>query len=770
MSGNVYDYMDWPRIEAIVYGEESSPKDVMGPRLTTEGVLIQGFFPGAEEAEAVVGRKSYPMEMEDEAGYFAVLIPGRKIPSYKFRVTRNGEKEVAADPYAFPGQITEEEEKAFCAGVYYHAYEKLGAHPVTVEGVQGTSFAVWAPNAVSVSVTGDFNNWDGRGHLMHRMPMSGIFELFIPGVMEGDLYKYEIRVKGGQKLLKTDPYGMCTEAFPATASVVARAAGDIVWEDGSWMKARVKYAEKKLPVSIYETSLDKWENTSELVNFVKKLGYTHVELHPVMGYLDEESGPYSTFSYYAPDRRFGMPGDFAGLVNELHKAEIGVILDWTPAHFPRHAEGLECFDGTPLYEVQDPEAAVHPMWGTLLYNYESPMVADFLIANAFYWTEVYHADGLRLDDVDAMLYLDYGRENGGWKPNIYGSSENLAAVEFLKHLNSIMKKKNPGVLMIAQEDGLWPEITDSVENDHIGFDYKWNNNWSADFLHYLSLDPIERQYDHDQLTLSMLYAYCEHYVLTLGTRDAGELEAFMEKLPGSEAQKLAQVRAAYTYQMLHPGLKMTAPGKEIPREMETFIHDLNELYCSRPALWQRDNEYEGFEWVQLMKYEENILTFMRKTEKPEETLLAVVNFAAVPYENYQFGVPFYGKYKEIFNSDRKEYGGEGTINPRAKTCRAEACDEREHSLRLRIPALGAVILSCTLAEKTEKKPVRRSSAKKTEKAEAGKPAAEKKLAARKKAEPAAQTTKETKTAKTTKAVKTTKTTKAAKTTAKKTAV
>ena len=733
MSRSVYDYMDWPRIEAIVYGEEASPKDVMSPRLTTEGVLIQGFFPGAESVEVVSGRKSYPMEMEDEAGYFAVLIPGRKIPDYKYRVTRQGGTEVAADPYAFSGQITEDEEKAFCAGVYYHAYEKLGAHQMTIGTTEGTSFAVWAPNAVSVSVVGDFNHWDGRGHLMHRMPMSGIFELFVPEVKAGDLYKYEITIKGGQKVLKTDPYGTCTELPPATASVVAKAAGNMVWEDESWIRERKKYTNRKQPVSIYETSLDKWKNGEELTAFVKKLGYTHVELHPVMGYLDEEAGPYSTFSYYAPDRRFGLPEEFAKLVNELHKAEIGVILDWTPAHFPRYAEGLECFDGTPLYEVQDPEMAVHPMWGTLLYNYESPMVADFLLANVFFWTEVYHVDGFRLDDVDAMLYLDYGREGSLWKPNIYGSSENLAAVEFLKHLNSIIKKKHPGIIMIAQEDGLWSELTDSVENDHIGFDYKWNNNWSSDFLHYLSLDPMERQYDHDQLTVSMLYAYCEHYVLTLGTRNTGELKEFMDKLPGDEGQKLSQVRAAYTYQMLHPGLKMTAPGKDIPQELEAFIHDLNEVYCSHPALWQKDDEVEGFEWVQLMKYEENILTFMRKTDKPEETLLAVVNFAAVPYENYQIGVPFYGKYKEIFNSDRKEYGGQGTVNPRAKTCKAEPCDERENSLRLRVPAFGAVILSCTLAEKAEKKPVRKTAAKKKAEKPAGKKtASEKKIAAQKK--------------------------------------
>ena len=728
MNGKAYDYMDWPGIEAIIYGEEVSPKDIMAPRLTPDGVLLQGFFPDAEKAEAVTEKKVYPMEREDEAGYFAVLIPGRKIPSYLYRVTKNGETKEFADTYAFAGQLTEEEERAFCAGVYYHAYKKLGAHVMNIDGTEGTGFAVWAPNAVSVSVVGDFNGWDGRGHLMHRRPMSGIFELFVPGVKKGDLYKYEIKIRGGQTILKADPYGACTEIFPATASIVAEAGGGITWTDDFWMAERKKYADRNQPISVYETDLALWNDSRELVSYVKKLGYTHVELHPVMGYLDEETGPYSTFSYYAPDRRHGMPEDFARLVNELHRENIGVILDWTPAHFPRHGEGLECFDGTPLYEVQDPAMAVHPMWDTLLYNYESPMVKDFLIANAFYWTEVYHVDGFRVDDVDSMLYLDYGREGENWKPNLYGTNENLAAVEFLKHLNSIMKKKHPGVLMIAQEDGLWPELTDHVENDHIGFDYKWNNNWTSDFIHYLELDPAQRQYDHDQLTLSMLYAYCEHYVLTLGTRDVGEISGFMEKLPGNESQKLAQIRAAYTYQMLHPGIKMTSPGKELSREMEAFFHDLNELYCSHPALWQKDHEYEGFEWIQLMKYEENVLAFMRKTENPQETLLAVVNFAAVPYENYQIGVPFKGKYKEIFNSDRKEYGGQGIGNPRAKSSRPEECDERENSLKLRIPAFGAVVLSCTLTEKAEKKPLKKPASRKrstgtTEKKSSKKPAA-----------------------------------------------
>ena len=714
MESKAYEYMDWPRIEAVVYGEEASPKDVMAPRLTTDGVLIQGFFPEADKAEVLVGSRKYEMEQEDEAGYFAAMIPGRKIPDYKYRVTKGEETKEFADPYAFSGQITEAEEKAFCAGVYYHAYEKLGAHPMKINGVKGTSFAVWAPNAMRVSVVGDFNAWDGRCHAMHRMPMSGIFELFIPGVKAGDIYKYELKLKGNRIELKSDPYAACTEVPPANASVVADTSV-FQWEDETWMKERKKFSDRKQPISIYETSLTEWKDAAEFADFVKKLNYTHVELHPVMEYLDDEAGEYSTFAYYAPTRRFGTPEDFQKVVNELHKAGIGLILDWTPSHFPRVEGGLELFDGTPLYENPDPSMAIHPIWGTLLYNFDSPMVKDFLLANAFYWLEVYHADGLRLDDVDSMLYLDFGREYGQWKPNIYGTNENLEAVEFLKHLNSILDKKLPGTLTIAQEDGLWSELTGSVEDDNIGFDYKWNNNWAGDFLAYLSKDPIERKYVHDQLTLSMIYAYCEHYVLPLGSREAGNLAEFMEKLPGDEAQKLSQVRAAYAYMMMHPGCTMMAPGKELPEEMEKFIHDLNELYRTHPALIQKDDEYDGFEWIQLMKYEENVLTFMRKTDKPEETLLVVCNFAAVPYTDYKVGVPFFGKYKEIFNTDAKEYGGQGTVNPRGKTCKQDECDEREYSIKLKVPALGVTVFSCTPTKKreavsapvkkTEKKPV-----------------------------------------------------------------
>lgn len=705
MDEKLYNLMNWPRIEDVVYCEESAPRDVMGPSLTQEGVIVQGFFPDAEAVSVVTGGKTYACELEDEAGYYAVLLPRRKIPEYKFRVTKNGETKEFYDPYAFLGQITEDEEKAFCAGVYYEAYEKMGAHPMEINGVKGTYFAVWAPNAVRVSVVGDFNNWDGRTLMMHRMPMSGIYELFVPGVGAGDIYKYEIKTKDGGILLKADPYAAQAQQPPCTASVVAD-VDSFRWNDEEWMSSRCRFADKKQPVSIYETSLGQWSSAEELVDFLTETGYTHVEFLPVMEYLEEETNGYSTSAYFAITSRFGEPEDFRALVDTLHQAGIGVILDWTPAQFPRYEGGLERFDGTPLYEQPDESGKVHPFWGTLLYNYASPMVKDFLISNACYWLEVYHADGLRMDDVDAMLYLDYGRNPGEWMPNLYGTNENLHAVEFLKHLNSIVKKRNPGVILIAQEDGLWPELTGSVEDDHIGFDYKWSGGWTKDFLDYLGETPQERKNSHDRLTLSMLYAYCERFVLTLGRRDVGtSFEEFMDRIPGDEAQKFAQIREAYTYMMLHPGCKMMAPEPGMPEGLKACIHDLNELYKANQALYTSDNKYDGFEWIQLMKYEENVISFLRKDTETGETLLAVCNFSDKVYEAYRSGVPFYGKYKEIFNSDDKKYGGAGVKNPRMKTSRKEECDERENSLTFRLPAFGAVIFSCTPAE--EKKAVKK---------------------------------------------------------------
>ena len=427
MADKAYEYMDWPRIEAIVYGEEAAPRDVMQPRVTDDGVLIQGFFPGTEAAEVIVGKKSYPMTLEDEAGYYAVMLPLKRIPEYRFQVTRGSMKEAFFDAYEYPCQITEEEERAFCAGVYYKAYKKLGAHPVVCGGVRGTYFAVWAPNAIRVSIVGDFDRWDGRRLPMHRMPMSGIFELFVPGVKAGASYQYEIKIKGGAVQRKSDPYGNGVQEAPSVISVVAE-LGEFSWQDEEWMKEREKFVSREVPVSVYETDITEWKKHGELAAFLKETGYTHVEFHPVMEYLDQNSGGYSTSSYFALTNRFGTPADFRALVEELHQEGIGVILDWTPAQFPRFDAGLEKFDGTPLYEVQDPAMAVHPMWGTMLYNYGSPMVKDFLLSNAFFWLDEFHVDGFRLDDVIPAVIGHHERYDGkGYPRRIAGEDIPLTA-------------------------------------------------------------------------------------------------------------------------------------------------------------------------------------------------------------------------------------------------------------------------------------------------------------------------------------------------------
>ena len=690
--------MDWPRIEAIVYDEEAAPRDLLAPRIISDGILVQGYFPGASQAVVLSSKKSYPMEQEDEAGYFAAVIPGRKIPRYRYRVTFGQEVKEFYDAYAFPGGITEEEERAFMAGVFYDVYRKLGAHPVTMDGVKGVSCAVWAPNAVRVSVVGGFNGWDGRFLPMHRMPMSGIFELFVPGLKPGEAYLYEIRTKQGSILKKVDPYGQAVvrtnQKEPVFYSLVPEEDA-FSWSDDAWIRGRKKLKDRNCPISICETSLSEWENVDELLDYVKTQRYSHVEFFPLVEPLDERSEGYAAAAFFAPGAKTKGTVALKTLIDKLHANGIGVIVDWTPAQFPAFDGGLQLFDGTALYEPSDESVAVHPRWCTLLYNYDSPMVKDFLLSNARYLIEEFHVDGLRVDDVDAMLYLDYYRQEGSWKPNIYGSNENLAAVEFIKHLNSILHKDYPGVMVIAQEDGLWPELTSSVEEDHPGFDYKWNTGWTNDLLAYLGQDPILRKNFHDQLTVSMLYAYCEHYILTLGKRDIFSLNGMKERFFGDEKQKDAQVREALAYQLLHPGCKMTAAMPEAPGELRELLASLNELYRSHPALYELDFDYEGFEWIQLTKYDENVLAFLRKAKEQEEELLAVFNFAAIPYEDYHVGVPFAGRYKEILNTDQKKFGGTGFVNSRVKTAKAEPCDEREYSISIKLASLSAAIFNCT---------------------------------------------------------------------------
>ncbi len=761
MDGKLYDLMNWPRIEALVYSEEDEPQEILGPHKVAGGILIQAFLPTAMKVTvAVKDGKTYPMEQADENGFYAVLLPGKTIPEYTYQVEYdNGTEEELADPYAFaPKVFTRNDADKFEAGIHYTIYEKLGAHPMTIRGTEGTYFAVWAPNAARVSVVGDFNLWDGRRHPMCKLKESGIFELFIPGVKAGETYKYEIKTKSRLPMLKADPYANGAELRPNTASVVRDLTG-FSWTDKAWLEQRKKTDYKKAPMLIYELHLGSWkkpeeesgrefynyrEIAQELAPYVKEMGYTHVELMPVMEHPFDASWGYQVTGYYAPTARYGTPEDFMYFMDYMHGQGIGVILDWVPAHFPRDTFGLAAFDGTCLYEHWDPRQGSHPHWGTLIYNYGRPQVKNFLIANALFWTEVYHADGIRMDAVASMLYLDYGKNDGEWVANIYGGKENLEAVEFLKHLNSIFKKRKDGALLIAEESTAWPRITGAVEEDGLGFDFKWNMGWMNDFIGYMHYDPVFRAYHHGELTFSMIYAYSENFILSLSHDEVVHGKAsLVGKMPGDRDSQLNNLRAAYGYMMAHPGKKLLFMGQEYaPFEewnenvgldwellqyqdhgnMRDYVKALNVFLREHPALYEQDHEPEGFEWINNISANENMLVFLRKAKKAKETLLVVCNFSPLVYEKHKIGVPFEGRYKEIFNSDSEEFGGSDVRNKRAKLSKKSECDGRENSIEITVPPMGIAVFACT----PEKIPVKKGKAGKAEKkaVKAEKPVAE----------------------------------------------
>lgn len=770
----LYDLMDWAGIEELVYSESANPEQWLGPHLVAEGLLIQTLIPTAAEITVRMNESGseYPMEKQDDAGFFAVLVPSKVMADYTLIVTYDGGVTAELhDPYAYPCQYTESDLKKFEAGIHYEIYKKMGAHPMTINGVSGTYFSVWAPCAMRVSVVGDFNNWDGRRHQMRRLGDSGVFELFLPGIEAGTVYKFEIKNRKGEPMLKSDPYGNYAELRPNTASVVWD-IDQFEWTDKAWMTARETEDSKKKPMAIYEMHLGSWirkehaldeegkaivgsefynyrEIAPRLAEYVKDMGYTHVELLPVMEHPLDASWGYQVTGYYAPTSRYGTPDDFKYFMNYLHEQGIGVILDWVPAHFPRDAYGLAAFDGTCVYEHQDPRQGAHPHWGTLIYNYGRPQVSNFLIANALFWAKEYHADGIRMDAVASMLYLDYGKNDGEWVANIYGGHENLEAVEFLKHLNSIMKKEAKGVAMIAEESTAWPKITGDLNDGGLGFDYKWNMGWMNDFSSYMKTDPYFRSHHHGELTFSMLYAYSEDFVLVFSHDEVVHGKCSMLcKMPGADYEaKANNLRAAYGFMYGHPGKKLLFMGQEfgqvaewnenaelpwnileypVHKGVQDYMKALNTLYQAQPAMHQLDYEPEGFQWINCSSNNENIVSFMRKTDKPEETLLFVCNFAPVEHKDYHVGVPFYGKYKEILNSDAKIYGGSGMGNQRVKTSKQEEWDERENSIVINVPPMATVVFSCTPTAAPKKKAAVKKTAEKAVKTAAEAVAEEKK--------------------------------------------
>ena len=738
MTKKLYKMMNWPVIEEIIYSESQDPHATLGPHVQGNGTLIQAFFPGAQKVTLQLTKDMTEKEMElaDDDGFFAVWLPVKNVGAYRYIVSyENGSVETMQDAYRHECLITAEDEEKFAMGVHYTVYEKLGAHPLNLDGEDGVYFAVWAPNALRVSTVGDFNHWDGRVHQMRKLP-SGIFEIFIPGVKAGDNYKYEIKLKTGLTYLKADPYGNAAQLRPETASVVADLR-NFKWEDKEFIKKRKTFQKENAPISVYELYLGSFlapkdeeeyanyrEIADKLIPYVMEMGYTHVELMPVMEHPLDASWGYQVIGYYAPTARYGTPEDFMYFVNELHKAGIGVILDWVPAHFPRDIYGLSSFDGTCLYENPNEQRRSHPHWGTLVFDYGRPEVSNYLIANALFWVEKFHADGIRMDAVASMLYLDYGRNPGEWTANIYGGNENLEAVELIKHLNSMMGKRNPGVLRIAEESTAWPMVTGSLEDGGLGFDLKWNMGWMNDYLDYIKYDPYFRSHHHSELTFSMIYAYSEKFMLVFSHDEAVHGKSSMlGKMPGEREQKFANLRLTYAYMFTHPGRKLLFMGQDIGefsewnemrqtewellkypdhKGMAALVKKLNELYTTKPALYEWDDKPEGFAWINSINSTENLLTFLRKTRKKESLLVVAANFSGVE-KQVKIGVPYEGSYKEILNTDAEEFGGSGMINKRAKRAVKKEWDDRPYSVSITLAPLSVSILEFRPANKTGEK-------------------------------------------------------------------
>ena len=625
--------------------------------------------------------------------------------------------------------ITEFDQYLFGQGTHYDLYNKLGAHPMTVDEEEGVYFAVWAPNAAAVSIVGDFNEWDENATPMERLEPLGIYQIFLTGIKVGDIYKYCVTAQDGKKTLKADPYGFQAELRPNNASVVADIS-DFKWHDSRWMKKREKFDDKKNPMFVYEVHPGSWkkheqteededgfynyrEIAHELAAYVKDMGYTHVELMGIAEHPFDGSWGYQVTNYFAPTSRHGSPEDFQYFMDYMHEHNIGVILDWVPAHFPRDAFGLAEFDGTCLYEYADPRKGEHPDWGTKVFDYGKTEVQNFLICNALFWLEHYHVDGLRVDAVASMLYLDYGREDGQWVPNIYGGNENLEAIEFFKHLNTIVKKRNPGIVMIAEESTAWPKVTDKAEYGGLDFSLKWNMGWMHDFLEYMKLDPYFRKYNHTKMNFAMVYAYSENYMLVLSHDEVVHLKCSMiEKMPGSYEDKFKNLMAGYAFMTGHPGKKLLFMGqdfgqhrewsekreldwflldKEPNRHLQTLVKELLHLYKNNKCLYEYDCYPEGFEWINADDGDRSIFSFVRHSESGKSNMLFIINFTPVERPDYRVGTTCRRKHTLVLSSDDKKFGGTGKRRPKEYKPAKKECDGRKYSFRYKLPAYGVAV-------------------------------------------------------------------------------
>ena len=779
MNEKLQRWINWIQYDELIAGKNNNPKKLLGLHDYYKGQVVTTYKPHAVCVKVMSSTGKNVMEMEPvgEDGFFGLYLPKKVYKNYVFETTyEDGSTVTLADPYAFEPQISDMDIYLFAEGKHYEIYEKLGAHPMKLNGVEGTYFAVWAPNARRVSVVGDFNMWDGALHPMNMMGPSGIHELFIPGVKEGAVYKFQILTRFDELIYKADPYGNCCQFRPDNASVVVN-LDKHKWKDTSWIEKRqhTKRTDSlRMPMAIYEMHLGSWKKAIEdsdngfynyrdlapmIADYIKEMGYTHIELMGIAEYPFDGSWGYQVTNYYAPTRRYGLPEDFMYFVDYMHKNGIYVILDWVPAHFPKDAHGLGRFDGMPLYEHPDPRRGEHPDWGTYIFDYSRNEVQNFLVANALFWLEKFHIDGLRVDAVASMLYLDYGKQDGEWLPNKNGGKENLDAIAFMQHLNRMVEERVPGALMIAEESTSWAGVTAPVSMDGLGYLYKWNMGWMNDFLEYMKLDPYFRSFNHNRLTFSLMYTYSENFILVISHDEVVHLKCSMLlKMPGTMPEKFANLKTAYGFMYAHPGKKLLFMGQEFGQEREwsearsldwyildqpghqglqKFVKKLNALYKKYDAFYYNDCDQMGFEWINCNDNEHSQISFIRRGSTAKDQLLFICNFTPVERENFWVGVPCLGSYTEILNSDAEEFEGEGRVNKKPLQAIPGSCDGKEQYISFTLPPLSVVVFKYDYVdnkvylEKQAEEKAAKKAAKKAKAAAKKAKTAEKKVPAKK---------------------------------------
>ena len=747
MQEKLDQWINWVEYDEVLAGKHNAPHNILGLHDFGKGQVFTAYKPEAEKIFVVdmSGTNKIELEeVEEGSGFFGLYVEGNKYQKPYRLLVQYSEHDIVdmVDPYCFAPQISADDLYLVAEGNHYQIYDKLGAHPMTINGVKGTYFAVWAPHARAVSVVGNFNLWDSRLHPMRTLQVSGIYELFIPGVHEGTIYKYQILTRTGEILMKSDPYANCAELRPKNASVVAE-LNRYKWNDDAWMNEREKKDRQMLhkePMSIYEVHLGSWHKKDDgtedgfynyreiapmLADYLTDMGYTHVELMGIAEHPFDGSWGYQVTGYYAPTRRYGSPEDFMYFVDYMHQRGIHVILDWVPAHFPRDAYGLAMFDGQALYEHPDPRRGEHPHWGTYIFNYGKREVENFLIANGLFWLKKFHIDGLRVDAVASMLYLDYGKNDGEWLPNENGGKENNDAIKLFRHMNEQFEKRAPGTAIIAEESTAWAGVTAPVDFSGLGFTFKWNMGWMNDFLEYMKLDPYFRSYNHNKLTFSMQYAYSENFIQVLSHDEVVHGKCSMiEKMPGEYEDKFANLRTAYGFMYGHPGKKLLFMGQEFAqfrewseersldwnlldydmhKKMRSYVKALNELYCKYDAMYINDYNTMGFEWMSCDNAELSIVSFVRRGTTAKNQLLFICNFTPVEYDDYRTGVPCAGKYTRILSSDDKKFGGTGVKNSKTISAEEVECEGKDYSIQMKLPPLSVTVYKFDYEKDTKKK-------------------------------------------------------------------